>query len=214
VEAARAQLASRVRTLEAELRTREMSETTLRRKLEALGAAARGADAAQAEQQRLLEEARSQAERLEARAAEEQRGTAEAREVARQLKAQLDLAAQEREEARGIARALHARAASLPALEAELAQLKAATTAERQRLGLQIESLGRQLDQERTARARVLSELDALKRRPPAASPPSPPGALGEHPEDTRPFLVPKGLLEAAQLTNPGVKTPTGKKKP
>jgi chromosome segregation ATPase len=210
--AERDDLASGRKELEGRLKALELSESTLKRRLEALGTAQRGAGAAQSEQQRLLDEARAQAQRAQAALGEEQLATTEAREVARHLKVQLDRLAQERDEARSIARSLHAKAGSASGLESELAQLKAATAGDRQRLTMQIENLGRQLDQERSARAKVLAELDDFKRRFVGQRPPDPGQTLGE-PEDTRPFRIPKGLLEAAQSTNPGAPAPTARKK-
>lgn len=96
--------------------------------------------------------------------ANEQTATAEAREIARQLKLQHDQAVAERDEARGIARQLHQKLAGKTG-EAPAKDQVLKLTAERDRLTLQVDALGRQLEGERTARARAVAERDALKER-------------------------------------------------
>jgi chromosome segregation ATPase len=105
------------------------------------------------------------AQREAARAALE----AKARELFGQeqsAQAQLARLRAERDEARGVARTLHARAEAeargqqdLTATLAAERQLASQLLTEKQRLELQIDSLSRQLDTERAARARLASEL-------------------------------------------------------
>lgn len=83
----------------------------------------------------------------------------------------------ERDEARGVARALHARVEAETRGQAELTatlaaerQLASDMLTEKQRLSLQIDSLSRQLDTERAARARLASELATGSGRRPAAA--------------------------------------------
>jgi chromosome segregation ATPase len=95
--------------------------------------------------------------------ATEQAATAEAREVARHLKAQVDALIAERDEARTIARQLHQRLAT--SADPSAREPSAKLSSERDRLALQVESLERQLEGERSARARAMAERDALKAR-------------------------------------------------
>lgn len=135
------------------------------RELEALRAEHRRLEADLARRDDSISLAMARTEAVQAELTNESVATREAREFAVKLKAQAEKLLAERDEARGYARNLHAKVAAA----------KAETTAlvgERDKLTLQVESLGRMLDQEREGRAKALGDRDAWKAR--ASSPDHP----------------------------------------
>ncbi|MFT3843105.1 MAG: hypothetical protein QM723_39315 [Myxococcaceae bacterium] len=101
----------------------------------------------------------------------------EARNVARTLQVTVSKLQAERDEARNVARSLHQRTntGEVEALKADAGDARATLDAERkiasqlvtekQRLQLQIDSLSRQLDNERTARAKLATERDDWREK-------------------------------------------------
>jgi chromosome segregation ATPase len=137
----------------------------------------------------------------------------EARALARQLQANAAKITSERDEARNVARTLHQKMGSGEAdgVRAELKEMRDTLIAERkigaqlvtdkQRLQMQIDSLSRQLEAERSGRARISSERDELREKL----------SLGVKPkdfsrEDTRPFEL--GPLRSTQTEVPVVPMP------
>ncbi len=176
-----------------------------------LQARARSAEQAVSSMQSELQAAEQSASDLRARLeAAEQQGNAtvgvqrnaldEARNLARQLQAAAARLTTERDEARNVARTLHQRAGAggteVEGARVELKQMRESLGEERQiasqlvtdkqRLQMQIDSLSRQLDTERNARARLATER----------------GIDFAH-EDTRPHEI-----ESIQATQPGVPGP------
>jgi len=84
-------------------------------------------------------------------------------------------------------------------LRVALDQERVALTSERTRLSMQIENLGRQLDQERAARARALAERDEFRDRFKVlmAAPRAEGTPLGEQVENTRPYRIPSGVTSS-----------------
>ena len=125
-----------------------------------------------------LEQLTNQLQTLQGSYEVQQQATAEARMVAAQHENTLATLLAERDEARNVARGLHqkiAGGAGVEALKTELASTRAAldaerissttVVAERDRAQLQVEALGRQLDQERSARAKATLERDQYRDR-------------------------------------------------
>ncbi|MCC6334043.1 MAG: hypothetical protein IT380_08665 [Myxococcales bacterium] len=211
-EAGRAQ-ADRISELEQALAEAQLAAGTSEARLEqalleARQAAAAGADDALITQlqsdaatlQQQLAESHEVVKAWEGALATEQAATAEAREVARQLKEQVGKLTTERDEARSIARQLHQKAAGKPG-EGPPKEQPAKLGAERDRLALQVEALSRQLEGERSARARAVAERDALKDR-------LGPAALSTETE------VPAVTPPYEPTTEPHNVVPPGKKKP
>lgn len=166
-----------------------------------------------AELQAQLDDAVSAAKEWDAALKSERTATSEAREVAKQLKAQFDKAAHERDEARAIARQLHQKVASASKSPEDEANQKTLLI-ERDSLSMQVEALCRQLEQERTARARAVTERDEFRSRFKALTSSTPARSPEDSQETTRPYHIDALDLNPTQRDMPSLRSQDVKTEP
>jgi len=188
-EADRGQLTNELTELRAAWEQREVSlgaelaasQAHLEAREEAFARAVEQRDGAAQERDMLreqLEQLNAQLQSFQVALEAQRQAAADAQRVATQHQTQAATLVLERDEARNVARGLHQRiagGAGVEAIKAELAALRGALDAERQnmtgvaserdRAMLQVEALGRQLDQERSARAKAVQERDQYRDR-------------------------------------------------
>lgn len=160
----------------------KLAEAERATELDALKAQLNDAVEANHEWERALAEANGQLEalrandpQLEAALATERQQVTEAQNVARQLNANIEKLTAERDEARAVARQLHQKSAAKPGGD--------------EQLRMQIDALSRQLEQERTARARALAERDDFRSRFKALAGPTS-NRIEDSREETRPYFL------------------------
>jgi chromosome segregation ATPase len=161
--------------------TLSATQTTLERREEAFAHAVEQRDGAAQERDGFrdqLEQLTTQLQALQVSLELQQQEASEAQRVATQYETEATTLRAERDEARNVARGLHQRiagGAGVEALKTELGTVRAAldaerasavtVTSERDRAHLQVEALGRQLDLERSARAKAVLERDQYRDR-------------------------------------------------